>query len=147
MRLILRFAALLLIVAIPAGAQAADRSTDVPRIVTAGFAAYESKGSRAALAAWLEGSPVSNPATTEQMVASLAPVEAAYGNVIGHETLRVVPVSASVRRVYGIIRYERGPLFIAFDCYWTGKDWIIPMFLTNTKAAEILPASLLAGER
>jgi hypothetical protein len=147
MRRLLSSAALLLIIVMPSGAQAVGRPTDIPQIVTAGFAAYESKGSRAALAVWLQGSPVSNPATTEQMIASLAPIEAAYGNVIGHEIVRVVQVSPSLRRVYAIIRYERGPLFIYFDCYHTGKDWIIPMFLTNTRAAEIFPASLLAGER
>jgi hypothetical protein len=146
MKGILGAAALLLIIALPSDAQVVDRPTDVPQIVTAGFAAYESKGSRAALGVWLQGSPASNPATTEQMIASLAPIEAAYGSVTGHEILRVVPVSPSLRRVYGIIRYERGPLFISFDCYRTGKDWIIPTFLTNTRAAEILPASLLAGE-
>lgn len=147
MKRILISAALLLVVGLPAGAQDIDRPTDVPRIVTAGFAAYESKGSRAAIAVWLEGSPVSNPATTEQVIASLAPIEAVYGNVMGHEIIRVVPVSPSLRRVYAIMRYERGPLFISFDCYRAGKDWVIPMFLTNTRAAEILPASLLAGER
>lgn len=131
----------------PSGAQAVDRQVEVPRIVSAGFAAYESNDSRAALAVWLAGSPVSNPATTEQMVASLAPIEAAYGRVIGHEILRVVSVSPSLRRVYAVVRYERGPLFVLFDCYRTSNDWIIPMFLTNTKASDILPASLLSGER
>ena len=143
----LSLAALVIVVALPSGAQAVERPTDVPRIVTAGFAAYERNGSRAALAVWLEGSPVSNPATTEQMIASLAPIDAAYGSVIGHEIVRVVPVTPSLRRVYAIMRYEHGPLFMSFDCYRTGTDWIIPMFLTNTRATEILPASLLAGER
>lgn len=147
MKRILRRAALLLLIALPAGAQAVDRPTDVPRIVTAGFAAYEAKGSRGAIAVWLEGSPASNPATTEQMIASLTPIEAVYGNVIGHDILLVVPVSPSLRRVYAIARYERGPLFISFDCYRAGKEWIIPMFLTNTRAADILPASLLSGGR
>jgi hypothetical protein len=126
--------------------QGAERPTDVPAIVTAGFVAYETNDARAALGVWLQGSPVSNPATIEQMIANLAPIEAAYGKIVGHEIVRVVPVSPSVRRVYAIARYEHGPLFMVLDCYRSGKDWIIPMFLTNTRAAEILPASLLAGE-
>ncbi len=147
MKRILGSAALFLVIALPSGGQSVDRPTDVPGVVSAGFAAYETKGLRAALAVWLEGSPASNAATTEQMIATLTPVETAYGSLMGHEIVRVVPVTPSLRRVYAIIRYERGPLFISFDCYRTGKDWIIPMVFTNTRAAEILPAALLAGER
>ena len=146
MKSILISTALLALTAVPLSAQAAERPTDVPPIVTAGLTAYKAEGSRAALAVWLKGSPVANPATTEQMIASLTPIEAAYGSVLGHEILRVVPLSASVRRIYAIVRYERGPLFMSFDCYHTAGGWIIPTFLTNTRAAEILPASMLSGE-
>lgn len=138
--------ALFAIAALPVRAQTTVRPPDVPSIVTAGFAAYESKDSRAAIGVWLNGSPASSPATVEQMIASFAPIELAYGSVIGHEIVRVVPVTPSFRRIYAIIRYERGPLFVSFDCYQTSKDWIIPMLLVNTRASELFPASVLGGE-
>ena len=140
-------AALLTIGSLRLGAQAPALAPgpEVPQIVLAGFKAYETTNARAALVAWLEGSPVSNPATIEQMLATLGPIEGAYGTIVGHEIVRVVSVSPSVRQVYGIIRYERGPLFVSFQCYRAGKDWIIPMLLSNTRITEVFPASLLGS--
>jgi hypothetical protein len=138
---------LIALVPLRAGAQSSATDTSVPPIVVEGMRAYEKGDLRAALAVWLRGSPVNNAATTEQMVASVAPIEGAYGRMIGHEILRVVPIGTAVRRVYAVLRYERGPMYGSFDCYRAETGWIIPVFNTNTRAPEVLPAGMLAGER
>ena len=139
---------MVLTLASPTGAASQTPSrTDTPRIVIDGMEAYRRDGARAALNVWLKGSPAGSPGAVEQMIETLSPIEAAYGRVIGHDILRVVLVGRSVRRVYAIIKYERGPLYAYFDCYESPTGWIIPGFLSNTKPGEILPADLLSGER
>ncbi len=126
---------------------AAAQAADVPPIVTAGLEAYRANGLRAALDVWLKDSPVGgNPAATTQLVQGLAPIEALYGRMIGHDILRTVNIGPHVRRVYAALLFERGPLYAFFDCYQTPRGWIIPGFLTNTKPQEILPPALLAGQ-
>jgi hypothetical protein len=120
----------------------AQSAPAVPQIVTDGFAAYVKGDVRAALGVWLKDSPASSAATIEQMVATIAPVEAAYGHIIGHDVLRVVQVGSAVRRVYVVMRYERGPMYAWFECYENAGRWIIPGFLTNTRASEIMPAGM-----
>lgn len=55
-------------------------------------------------------------------------------------------VGAHVRRVYVLVRLERGPLYAFFEYYQEADGgWIIPGFLLNAKATEILPARYLGG--
>ena len=39
--------------------------------------------------------------------------------------------------------FERGPLFGYVDTFHTGNTWTVLGFLTNTRAQEVLPASML----
>jgi hypothetical protein len=121
----------------------------VPPIVTAGLEAYQAGGVDAALDAWLAGSPVERePAAREGirgLSTTLAPL---YGKMIGSETLGVVAIGQSVRRVYIMVRYERGPAYAFFDCYRTPSGtWIIPAFLMNAQPGPILPATMLTPGR
>jgi hypothetical protein len=125
--------------------QQAQRSTDVPPIVLRGFEAYIARGTEAAFDTWLTGSPVASDANMRaSAIDGLKAVEAQYGRVVGHEILGVAPVGTTVRRVYVVIRYERGPLYAWFDCYQTGETWIIPGFLVNTRPQLILPPEMLS---
>lgn len=134
--------------AAPAGAQqAVPARGDVPAIVTRGLEAYQARGLGAALDVWLAGSPVaSDPSTKAQMVGGLAPLESAYGRVVGADMVGVVSIGQHVRRVYAVIRLERGPLYAFFECYQTaGGAWIIPGLLFNAKAQDIFPPRYLGG--
>lgn len=124
---------------VSAGAQA---SPAAPQIVADGFAAYLRGDLRAALDVWLKGSPAANRATVEQVIATVTPIETVYGHLQGYDVLRVTQIGSAVRRVYVVARYERGPLYMWFECYDSAGHWIIPSFLTNTRASEILPAGL-----
>ena len=120
--------------------------TDVPSIVTDGLKAFQKSGGKAGLAAWLKGSPVENDTTTSiGMSGLLSQVETAYGKMIGFEPVRVVSLSPSVRRVYLIMRFEKGPLYASFDCYKPAEVWIIPQVDFNTKASLVFPPALIAG--
>lgn len=143
----LALVALLLAAPCAAAAQTSGPQSDTPDIVLQGMSAYQKGDLHAALAVWLHGSPVENETTTERMVASLAPIEQAYGKMVGYDVLRVVDLGAAVRRVYAVIRFERGPLYAYFDCYQQASgNWVIPTLMANARASEILPADLLAGE-
>jgi hypothetical protein len=120
--------------------------SDVPAIVTRGLDAYRTGGLGAAADVWLVGSPVAGASARAQLVGGLAPLEAAYGNMIGSDVVDVVAIGAHVRRVYVVIRLERGPLYAFFECYQEADGgWIIPAFLLNAKATDIFPAHYLGG--
>lgn len=115
----------------------------IPPLVTQGLQVFQENGAQAALAIWLKGSPVEkNTDAQKQVLAMFGQIERSYGKMIGSEPLRVVPVSHSVMRVYVILKFERGPLYAAFDCYKATEEWVIPTMDFNVKPAAIIPASL-----
>lgn len=123
-------------------------AADIPSIVTDGIAAYQKSGGKAALAAWLKGSPMENDTTTSiHMSGLLSQIETAYGKMIGFDPIRVVAISPSVQRVYVLLKFEKGPLYASFDCYKAQGNWIIPNLDCNTKANLILPPNLLDGSK
>ena len=130
-----------------ADAQVASSPSDVPAIVTRGLEAYRSQGLAAALDIWLKDSPAAlDPAAKPRMIQSIAPLEAAYGKMIGAETLDVVRIGKSVRRVYLILRLERGPIYSYVDCYQAASGaWIVPVVMFNSRPTEILPARFWGG--
>jgi len=65
--------------------------------------------------------------------------------VLGFETIRIVPVSPSLQRVYVLLKYERGPAYLSFDCYKPDANWIIPRMNYDIKPEAILPERLLAS--
>jgi len=115
--------------------------TAPPAIVTDGLNAYYRNGTKAALNVWLAGSPLENNFSPE----GFAQIEKDYGRMVGFEMIRVVPVSASMQRVYVLIKYEWGPAYVVFDCYKPDTRWIIPMLSYNTKPAAVLPERMLIG--
>ena len=87
-----------------------------------------------------------NDTTTNiNMSGLLGQIETAYGKMVGFDVLRVVIVSPALQRVYILVKFEKGPVYAAFDCYKTPAGWIIPILNLNTKASEVLPANLLNG--
>jgi hypothetical protein len=128
-------------------AAAAITRSEVPTIVTRGFERYQQGDLSGALDLWLTGSPiVGNGSAKAQMLGGLAPVESAYGAVLGHDIVDVVDIGAHVRRVYAVVRLERGPLYVYFECYQTGDTgtWIVPTLMFNTKVQDIFPAAYWA---
>ena len=138
-----------LLAAAPLGAQqrpAAAPRPEVPAIITRGLEAYRTGGLGAAVDVWIEGSPVAGSSAKAQLVGSLAPLESMYGRMVGADVLDVVEIGSHVRRIYAVIRLERGPLYGFFECYQTPDgSWIVPMLLFNSKAQDILPARYLGG--
>ena len=120
---------------------------EVPAIVTIGLDAYRRAGLDSAIDMWLAGSPFANDAVAKgQVIRGLAPLEMALGRMVGADIIDVVGIGPHVRRVYAVVRLERGPMYGFFECYQTaGGNWIIPALLFNAKAQEILPARYLAG--
>jgi len=128
-------------------ANAGTTRPEVPAIVTRGLEAYRANGLSGALEVWLAASPVGDNATAKAgMLTGLAPLETVYGKMVGWDIVDVIEVSAHVRRVYVVVRLERGPLYGFFDCYQKASDdWIIPGVLFHAKAQEILPPRYLGG--
>jgi len=119
---------------------------EIPGVVTDGLNAYQKSGGKAALTAWLKGSPMENDTTTSiSMSGLLGQIDTAYGKMVGFDVLQVVPVSPVLQRIYLLIRFEKGPVYASFDCYKASAGWIIPIMNLNTKASEVLPANLLSG--
>ena len=134
---------LFLLCVIPIHAQ-----TDTPKIVLDGLAAYQKSGGKEAVSIWLKGSPIESDVSSRMsMSGGLVQFETAYGKMIGFEPLRVASISPSVRLVYVLLKYEKGPVYGRFDCYKANSNWIIPQLNLNVKADTILPSDMLAGTR
>jgi hypothetical protein len=121
---------------------ACAQNSSLPKIVTDGFDIYKSSGVSAAYDFWLNGSPLENDAATKtNVISSIHTIESAYGKYIGYEYIATVPFSASAKRYYVVIQYEKGPLYTWFEVYSVGGKDIIPAFDCNTKANLLLPDS------
>jgi len=113
----------------------------LPGVVRAGLEAYKVSGAYSAVKTWL-----ANSAIVEQSGATaqaFQKAEQAYGRMVGYETLEVVPLGTHASRSYVIILYEKGPIYVWFECYKTKDDWIMTSFLFNAKADLILPPKML----
>jgi hypothetical protein len=120
--------------------------SDVPTIVTDGFVAYQKSGGEAAMAVWLKDSPIGTDTTTRiNVVGGLAQIATAYGKMVGYEILRTVSVAPSLKRIFVLGKFEKGPVFFAFDCYKADKIWTLPLINFNTKPNSILPEGMLNG--
>ena len=104
----------------------AHAQSDIPAILTDGLVAYQKSGGEAAMAVWLKDSPIETDTTTRINVAGgLAQVATAYGKMVGYEVLRNVSISPSLRRIYVLGKFEKGPVFsrlIAIKLTRTGRS-------------------------
>lgn len=122
--------------------------SDIPPAVVRGLDAYKREGEKAAVRAWLAGSPAGKDTTNlPQVIEGLESVAKAYGKMSGYDVLRVMQIGSHVRRAYVVILFETGALYALFECYQAPSGWIVSSFLTNLRAAEILPADLVGGPR
>ena len=113
---------------------------EIPKIVTSGLEAYKTTGFDGAFNIWLKGSPLESDKTTlMKLKGPFTQIESMYGKMIGYEVLRSIVISSSTTRIYAEIRYEKGPLFLFFDCYKSPDAWIIPMMKFHTELDQILP--------
>jgi len=128
------------VVSRPVAAQAAD----LPPIVSKGFDAYQTNGAAAAIDGWLAGSGfVGQAALRGNLIQGILNVESSFGHYAGYDVLKIVTLGTRVRRVYAIALYDRGPVYIYFDCYHAADGWVLSMIQVNAKASEILPADML----
>jgi len=125
----------------------AQDAPPVPNILVMGLIAYEKSGGSEAMAVWLNGSPLETDTTTRTtVVGGIAQIESLYGKMIGFETIHTVTVAPSMLRTYVMLKFERGPVFFAFDCYKAKSNWTIPQINFNARADTVVPAAILSGE-
>lgn len=121
---------------------------EVPKIVVDGLNAYKTSGFTEAFNVWLKGSPMeSDKTTTMNLKGGFTQIETLYGKMIGYDILKNIKISSTTKRVYLEVNYEKGPLFVYFDCYNSARGWIIPMMKFHTEADKILPANMLLKDK
>jgi hypothetical protein len=111
-------------------------------VIRAGLDAYKQRGAAAAISTWLKNSPVGQ--ASEATTSTLTHIEDGYGQMIGYDVLRVVPLGPHALRSYVVILYVKGPLYVRFDCYEARTQWIMTAFLFNTRPDSILPQATFA---
>lgn len=134
----------LIALSICASSFAQDIDTTLPDIVANGVKALKETNASAAIDVWLKGSPIENDTTGRgKILGGLSTIEGLYGKSTGFDVVEVFPVTPTTVRVYGVVRYEKGPLYARWDCFKTPSGWIIPEFFFNTTAEQVFPAALL----
>lgn len=135
---------LLAVVMISSSLRADEQSVTLPEVVSKGLNALRYSGSASAVDVWLTGSPIEKDAAgRSKILGVLSAVEGAYGKCIGHEVIQIFPITSSTLRIYGVILFEKGPLYARWDCYKVPGGWVIPEFVVNTTAEKALPVELL----
>ncbi len=139
--------ALSLLLLTPGLAHAASApATAVPDVVNKGFDAYK-KSSGDAVTAWLTGSLMGASTDAGMKIdGTLLNFEKTFGKYLGWELVKVATITPSTEIVYAVVKYEKGPLWIAFDCYKATDTWTIESIRLNQSAESILPPALLAGQ-
>ena len=122
---------------------AAGQDSTLPQIVQGGLTAYRSGGADSAVHTWLRNSPLAHDSSALRSALALHEIEQAYGMMVGHETLKVVPIGSRVLRIYLVILYQRAPLYVWFECYESSAQWLVSSFLFNARAEAIFPPGLL----
>jgi len=123
----------------------AEDLSGTPDIVSNGLNAYLKSGAKAALDIWIKGSVRESDSETRiKFLNAMIELETSYGKMIGWELIRVVTITPSTRWVYGVAKFEKGPVWMSFQCYNPAGHWILPGFDLNTKASVILPPDLLS---
>ncbi len=128
------FFSLLMVIGSPVFAE-----PNIPDIVLSGLNEYKINGADAALKAWIKGSPIDNSIEALSQANILRQVETMYGKYVGYNLVIVKDISASTKLVYITINYEKGPMFVQYIVYNTGKGLVIPQFNFNTKLDSIMP--------
>jgi len=141
--------AILLALLAPGSAQSAattPSTASVPDIVTKGFDAYN-KSYRDAVDVWFQDSALGkDTATKVNFLTALSGFETGYGKYIGWELLKVVNLTPSTNIVYAVLKFENGPVWMAFMCYKPKDQWIVSSMNLNQNPQPILPAPMLAGQ-
>lgn len=123
------------------------QENNIPPIVARGFAAYQRDGALAAVNSWFTGSArEADGGLQDDAVARLGRVQGWLGKMSGYESIRTVVLSKSTRRVYIVVKFEKGVAWMAFDCYLPEKEWIVTRFEFNTNASQVLPPNILGGQ-
>jgi hypothetical protein len=116
-----------------------------PDIITRGFDAY-AKSDSDAVDIWFAGSPLNDDLPTKtKLLTALNEFEKAYGKYTGYEICKVVTLTPSTKIVYAVLKFEKGPVWFAFNLYKATDTWTIPTLNANQNPQQILPAGLLGG--
>ena len=120
----------------------AAQTPELPPVVRAGLEAYKHQGAAAAFHTWLLGSPIPE-AQILSTKAAFDQMEIGYGHMVGYDVLRVLPLGPHVSRTYVAMLYEKGPVYIFFDCYRGADRWTMTAFYFHTRPDSVLPRSML----
>lgn len=124
--------------------RANDSMVTLPEVVSKGLNSLKYSGSASAVNAWMIGSPLEkDPAGRSRILGALSAVEGIYGKSTGYEIIQIFALTPSTLRIYGVILFEKGPLYVRWDCYRTTDGWVIPEFVVNTTAEKVIPVELL----
>jgi len=121
-----------------------DRTVTLPEVVSKGLNALKYSGSASALDAWMVGSPMEKDAAgRSKILGALSSAEGLYGRSTGYEIIQMFSLTPSTLRIYGVILFEKGPLYARWDCFKTADGWVVPEFIVNTAAEKVIPAELM----
>jgi hypothetical protein len=136
--MLMRHLLLLACFAIPASA--AGQTPDAAPLAVSGLEAYQRAGAQAAFDVWLANVPAKD---AERLRAELLPplhrMEERSGRFQGYDALGAARLGPHYQRQYFVLRYEKSPLFMRFDAYYSSGVWIFQHVSCDANPAKILP--------
>ena len=131
----------LLALALTTAAVAAERD-EVPESIRQGLRTYSESNYNIATEIWMKNISAEQPGDLKKEFLSLGRIEHIYGSYEGYDLVQQVTFSPRTKRVYLVMYFERGPLWIYFDVFQRKDNtWLINGVRSDLNAEEILPES------
>jgi hypothetical protein len=117
--------------------------TPVPDVVTHGLDLLVAGKRAEAVAEWSRGWEGDDLAKISTLSESLDTLGGLLGTTYGYELVKSFDISASLGRLYFVLRYQRAPLYVSFLVYRPDTTWMVTNVTWNTDGAAVFPKLLL----
>ncbi|ALS98734.1 hypothetical protein [Lacimicrobium alkaliphilum] len=120
---------------------------DIPKILSAGFEAYESGGPKSAIESWIKGSALEGSKDALAQANMFRQIEDYYGKYLGYDLFKSNNLGPKSNLYLITMNYEKGILFAKFFTYKPiDKNDILVNFKFHTETDMVWPSYMVYGQ-
>lgn len=124
---------------------ARSASDEIPAPLREALSVYKNEDIQSFITTLVRGGPLEGHQELRQQALILKQLKGYYGAYHSIDIVHVNKLSDSIRLVYFLLNYEKGPVFGKLTAYKVGDRETITSFRFHTKAEEIFPDGLLVN--